>query len=146
MHLRWFLHLLWFLLAGLLGLSQATAADLVKGRTDLPELVLGNDEGSDYVVSRKQIEMESGKSYRLAITAKGGKEYKFFAPEFFRNSWVNQIVINHLEVHMQGAPHHLEFDDQGTIHVEFVAMRPGEYPWYIQGLEAQGMTGTFIVK
>jgi hypothetical protein len=60
--------------------------------------------------------------------------------------WINQIVINHLEIHMQGAPRHLEFDDQGTIHVEFVMIRPGEYAWYIQGLESRGMTGRFIVK
>jgi len=59
---------------------------------------------------------------------------------------VNQIVINHLEIHMQGPPHHLEFDDTGTIHVEFVMIRPGEYPWYIQGMESRGMTGRFIVK
>jgi hypothetical protein len=138
--------LLWFLLTALLGLSQAGATDLVRGRTDLPELVLGNDEGDDFAVSRKEIELESGKSYRLSITAKGSKEYKFFAPELFRHSWINQIVINHLEIHMLGVPHHLEFDDQGTIHVEFVAIRPGEYPWFVQGLESKGMTGKFIVK
>jgi hypothetical protein len=126
--------------------SAASAADLVRGRVDLPELVLGDGEGNDYAVSQKDIEMESGKSYRLSITAKGAKEYKFFAPDFFRHMWINQIVINHLEIHMQGAPRHLEFDDQGTIHVEFVMIRPGEYAWYIQGLESRGMTGRFIVK
>jgi hypothetical protein len=127
-------------------IGSARAVDLVRGRTELPELVLGNGEGDDFVVSQKDIAMESGKSYRLAITAKGSKEYKFFAPEFFRHVWFNQIVINHLEVHMQGAPHHLEFDDQGTINVEFVTIRPGEYPWYVQGLEERGMAGKFIIK
>lgn len=140
------MRLLLILLAALAGLSQAAALDLVRGRTDLPELVLGDDDGDDFAVSRKEIELESGKSYRLSITAKGSKEYKFFAPELFRHIWINQIVINHLEIHMLGAPHHLEFDDQGTIHVEFVAIRPGEYPWFIQGLESKGMTGKFIVK
>jgi hypothetical protein len=140
--------LLWTtLIAGAMLLGPAGAGvDLVRGRTDLPELVLGDGEGNDFAVSQKDIEMESGKSYRLSITAKGAKEYKFFAPDFFRHIWINQIVINHLEIHMQGAPRHLEFDDQGTIHVEFVAIRPGEYPWYIQGLESRGMTGRFIVK
>jgi hypothetical protein len=47
---------------------------------------------------------------------------------------------------MAGPPHHLEFDDQGTIDLEFVVMRPGEFPWYVQGLESRGMTGRFIVK
>ncbi|GJE02390.1 MULTISPECIES: hypothetical protein [Methylobacterium] len=134
------------LAAALLAAGPALARDLAKGRTDLPDLVLGDDQGNDYAVSTKDIEMEAGKSYRLRITAKGQKEYKFFAPEFFRGVWMNQIVINHLEIHMAGPPHHLEFDDPGTIEVEFVAVRAGEFPWTIQGLESRGMSGRFIVK
>jgi hypothetical protein len=135
------------LLAALcLAATPAAAVDLAKGRVDLPELVLGNDEGNDFAISVKDIELESGKSYRLQITSKGGKEYKWAAPEFFRFIWVNQIVINHLEVHMLGAPYHLEFDDAGTIAVEFVAIRPGQYDWYVKGLEEKGMKGKFIVK
>jgi hypothetical protein len=124
-------HLFGLTLAALMLGAPAGAVDLVRGRTDLPELVLGNDAGNDYAVSQKEIAMESGKSYRLSITAKGSKEYKFFATEFLRHIWINQIVINHLE--MPGAPRHLEFDDQGTIHIEFVTIRPGEYSWSIEG-------------
>ncbi len=133
-------------IVNLLLVAPAAALDLLRGRSDLPELVLGDEAGNDYVVSQKDILMESGKSYRLSITSKGGKEYKFFAPEFFRHIWINQIVINHVEVHMQGAPHHLEFDEPGTIDIDFVTIRPGEYPWYIQGFETRGMTGRLIVK
>jgi hypothetical protein len=140
------MRLLWFLMAALAASSPVAATDLVRGRTDLPELILGNEEGNDFAVSQKNIELESGKSYRLSITTKGAKEYKFFAPESFRHTWINQIVINHLEIHMKGPSHHLEFDDTGTIHIEFVMIRPGEYPWYVQGLESRGMTGRFIVK
>ncbi|MFH6783945.1 MULTISPECIES: hypothetical protein [Methylobacterium] len=132
-------------LAASLLATSASAHDLTKGRTDLPELFLGAED-NDYAVPVKDIEMEAGKSYRLRITAKGQKEYKFFASEFFRGVWMNQIVINHLEVHMAGPPHHLEFDDQGTIAVEFVTVRAGEFPWSVQGLESRGMTGRFIVK
>ena len=124
----------------------ASAGDLMKGRTDLPELVLGDGESNDYAVPTREIEMEAGKAYRLNITAKGRKEYKFFASEFFRNIWINQIVINHLEVHMAGAPHHLEFDDTGTIAVDFVPVRTGSYTWSIQGLESRGMSGQLVVK
>jgi len=46
---------------------------------------------------------------------------------------------------MQGPPHHLEFDD-GTIELQFVAMRPGDFSWYVQGLESRGMAGRFVVK
>ena len=130
----------------LVGAGGLSAANLARGRTDLPELVLGAEGGNDYAVSEKEIVMEGGKYYRLPITSKGGKEYKFVATEFFRNIWLNEIVINDLEVHMMGAPAHLEFDDEGTINLLFVPIRAGEYQWSIQGLEDKGMTGKFIVK
>ena len=56
-------------LAALLN-SHALAGDLTRGRTELPELVLGAED-NDYAVPVKDIEMEAGKSYRLRITAKG---------------------------------------------------------------------------
>ena len=127
-------------------LGAAAAADLVKGRRNLPELVLGAEADTPYAVSEKEIEMEAGRYYRLSITAKGSLEYKFFAPEFFRNVWINEIVVNHLEIHMPGAPHHLEFDEPGTITIHFVPVRAGEYAWTVQGLEDKGMTGKFVVK
>lgn len=133
-------------LAALLTVGPAHALDLTKKRQTLPDLVLGNEEGNDYVVENRDIELESGKAYRLRIVAKGRQEYKFYAPEFFRHIWLNQIVIQHLEIHGGGPPDHFEFDEPGEIAVEFVAIKPGEYPWTVRGLEAKGMTGKFIVK
>ncbi len=127
-------------------MAPAQALDLTKKRQNLPDLVLGNEEGNDFVVENKEIELESGKAYRLRIVAKGRQEYKFYAPEFFRNIWFNQIVIQHLEIHGGGPPDHLEFDDPGEIAIEFVTIKPGEYPWSVHGLESKGMTGKFIVK
>lgn len=126
--------------------GPASAVDLTKKRSNLPDLVLGNEEGNDYVVENREIELESGKAYRLRIVAKGRQEYKFYATEFFRNIWFNQIVIQHLEIHGSGPPDHLEFDDPGEIAIEFVTIKPGEYPWSVHGLESKGMTGKFIVK
>ena len=133
-------------MAAILAAGPALAFDLTKKRENLPDLVLGNEEGNDFVVENKDIELESGKAYRLRIVAKGRQEYKFYAPEFFRYIWLNQIVINHLEIHGGGPPDHLEFDDPGEIAIEFVAIKPGEYKWYSQGLEAKGLTGTISVK
>lgn len=124
----------------------AGAVDLAKGRQTLPDLVLGGDDGDDYKVSQKDYELESGKAYQLDIVSKGGKEYKFFAPELFRNIWINQIVINHLEIHGPGSPHHLEWDDEGAIRIEFVVIRPGTFKWWIDGLESRGMAGAFTAK
>jgi hypothetical protein len=136
----------WVFVVIALAALPASALDLMKGRTDLPELVLGDGDSNDYAVPTREIALDAGKAYRLNITAKGRKEYKFVAAEFFRNIWINQIVINHLEVHMAGAPHHLEFDDPGTIAVDFVAIRPGSYPWSIEGLEGRGMSGQLMVR
>jgi hypothetical protein len=133
-------------LATALAAMPAGAVDLMKGRTDLPELVLGDGESNDFAVPVRDVELEAGRAYRLNITAKGQKEYKFMASEFFRNIWINQIVVNHLEIHMAGSPHHLEFDDPGTIGVDFVAIRPGTYPWSIEGMESRGMSGRLLVK
>ena len=127
-------------------IAPGQALDLTKKRQNLPDLVLGNEEGNDFVVENKEIELESGKAYRLRIVAKGRQEYKFYATEFFRNIWFNQIVIQHLEIHGSGPPDHLEFDDPGEIAIEFVTIKPGEYPWSVHGLESKGMTGKFIVK
>jgi len=133
-------------LAALLAAGPTLALDLTKKRANLPDLVLGNEEGNDFVVENREIELESGKAYRLRIVAKGRQEYKFYAPEFFRYIWFNQIVIQHLEIHGSGPPDHFEFDDPGEIAIEFVTIKPGEYPWSVHGLETRGMTGKFIVK
>lgn len=133
-------------LAALTAASPVSALDLTKKRQNLPDLVFGNEEGNDYVVENRDIEIESGKAYRLRIVAKGRQEYKFYASEFFRFIWLNQIVIQHLEIHGGGPPDHFEFDEPGEIAIEFVAIKPGEYPWSVRGLESKGMTGKFIVK
>ena len=132
--------------AGLFAAGPALALDLTKKRENLPDLVLGDDQGNDFVVENKDITLESGKAYRLRIVAKGRQEYKFYATEFFRYIWFNQIVIEHKEIHGGGPPDHLEFDDPGEIAIEFVAIKPGSYTWEARGLEAKGMTGTLTVK
>ncbi len=90
--------------AGLLAAGPALALDLTKKRENLPDLVLGDDQGNDFVVENKDITLESGKAYRLRIVAKGHQEYKFYAPEFFRYIWFNQIVIEHKEIHAVDRP------------------------------------------
>ena len=59
---------------------------------------------------------------------------------------MNQIVINDLEVHMNGAPAWLEFDADGTIQVQFTTVRPGIYTWSVPDLADKGMKGTITIK
>ena len=91
--------------------------------------------------------LETGKYYRWEITmAAAGEELAIAAPALWRNSWVDQVVIEDLEVHMFGAPYQFEFDDEGLIQVRFVPIRPGDYEFYAPGHEARGMVAKFIVR
>ena len=134
------------LLAIFTGTAAAQDTKPTRASQNVPELVLGNESGDDFAVSQTDFELIVGQGYRWQITSHGGKEYKFMAPDFFRNVWMNQIVIADLEVHMAGAPAHLEFDDEGTMQVQFHTVRPGEYNWWIEGLEERGMKGKIVIK
>lgn len=125
--------------------AEAQQAQPTRSSQRVPELVLGAD-GDDFAVSQKDFELIPGQGYRWPITSNGTLEYKFMAPGFFRNVWMNQIVISDLEVHMAGAPAWLEFDAKGTIMVQFSTVRHGEYEWWIEGLRDKGMHGKIIIK
>lgn len=116
-----------------------------KGRQKLPELVLGDGAENDYAVSVNKIEMAAGRETVLKVTAKGYKEYRLEAPEFYDAIEVYQAVVNDLEIHTRTLVA-LEFDDTGTIELEFTPMKKGTYTWFIKGLESKGMTGTFVIE
>ncbi len=128
-------------------LSQSVfaAGDLARKVTRLEPLVFGTGEEDDFAISRSEITLETGRLYMLPLEAKGFKEYRFEAPEFFQNIWVHQVVIEDLEVHTRLIDA-LEFDDQGTIEFWFVAIRSGEYDWFVDGFASKGMQGKIIVE
>jgi len=108
------------------------------------ELKLGSDK-SDYDMSQKIFNMETGKAYRLEISSMGFKEYELEAEDFFRNIWIRSIEIDGVEL---DAPviHEIEFEREGEIEIKFVPIRPGEYDFEIERLQSKGMVGKFIVK
>ena len=61
------------------------------------ELKLGSDK-SDYDMSQKVFELETGKAYRLEISSMGFKEYEFEAEDFFRNVWIRNIEVEGIEI------------------------------------------------
>jgi hypothetical protein len=126
--------------------AKATTAieKVTRASKDVPELILGSAKDT-FAVNRKDFELVSGQGYRWKITSAAGLEYKFVT-DLFRNVWVNQIVIHDLEVHMNGAPAWLEFDSEGTIQVQFTAVRPGSYTWSVPDLADKGMKGTITIK
>lgn len=99
----------------------------------------------DLTFSQTTWELETGKYYRIDITSDGNEEIAVVAPELWRNSWINQIVVNDLEVKSYGL-YSVEFDDAGTFNISFVPIRPGEYDIYVPGYENRGLKGKFIVK
>ena len=137
-------------LVGLAVAPLAASADdddapkVTRSSKNLPELVLGSDKSS-YDVNRTDFELIAGQGYRWKITSHGGFEYKFMT-DLWRNVWIDQIVINDLEVHMAGAPAWLEFDDAGTILVQFHTVRPGEYTWSVPDLADKGLKGKITIK
>jgi hypothetical protein len=99
----------------------------------------------DLTFSQETWELETGKYYKLDIISDGNEEIAVVAPELWRNSWINQIVVNDLEVKAYGL-YSVEFDDAGTFNISFVPLRPGEYDIYVPGYENRGLKGKFIVK
>jgi uncharacterized cupredoxin-like copper-binding protein len=96
--------------------------------------------------SQTEFELETGKAYRLDVTSDGIEELGVMMPELFRNAWINQLVVDDLEVKVNGAVSSIEFDDEGTISISFVPLRPGNYAFYAPGFEKAGLTGTFVVR
>ena len=92
-----------------------------------------------------EIELETGKFYRLRITSDGKDEYFFAATDFFNSVWFDQIVINDLEIKPTGI-YGLEFDDSGSIDLFFVPIRTGEFAFSIPALKESGFVGRITVR
>jgi uncharacterized cupredoxin-like copper-binding protein len=122
--------------------TALAAGNLAANATRLPDLEINSAELS---FSQTSFELETGKYYRWRIVHDGGEELAVIAPDLFRNSWINQVIINDLEITPYGL-HSVEFDDEGIIDIWFVPIRPGEYEFAADGYESRGMVGTFVVK
>ena len=116
--------------------------NLASRATRLPDMMINSAE---LTLSQSEFELETGKYYRWRIVHDGGEEFQILAPDLFRNSWVGQVVIEDLEVKPLGL-HSVEFDDEGTIDIWLVPIRPGNMNFWIAGYENRGLSGTFIVR
>ncbi|WEX90616.1 hypothetical protein PZN02_004171 [Sinorhizobium garamanticum] len=72
------------------------------------------------------IALQSGAYYEMHITADGSAELALIGAPFFRAIWMNEIVINGIEVRPM-AIDSLEFDEAGTATLSFIAIKPGSY-------------------
>jgi len=107
-----------------------------RGETITLTLASGQPLGAD-------VQLQSGAYYTLEIVADGSAELAIEGPGFFRSIWMNEIVINDIEVRPM-AIDSIEFDDEGVVELSFVAIKPGAHVLRIPGStgESQSMTIT----
>ena len=123
------------------GEAQAQAGLLTGGATELEPLTLS----CCAPLAQGPYELESGKYYSLDINADGSAEVALSGPDFFRNVWVDEVVINDIEVRPLGIDS-LEFDDEGTATISFVTIRPGTFVLRIPGTTGETQQAIFNVK
>lgn len=128
------------LLAALSATALQAEGNLASKPEDLAPLTLTGD----LKVSQTEYHLKTGQYYRIEITSDGEEEFAWMSPELFRNIWVNQVVVNDLEVKAQSI-YSLEFDAAGTFELTFVPIRPGKYDFWVDGYANKGMAGAFYV-
>ena len=116
-------------------------AGLLTGKKDLEPITLSSGKP----LAKVPYELESGKYYSIDIISDGSAELAISGPDFFRNVWVDEVVINDIEIRPLGIDS-LEFDDEGTATVSFVTIRPGRFELRIPNTSADSQRALFIVK
>ena len=101
-------------------------------------LASGEPLGEDQV-------LQSGAYYELEIVADGSAELAIEGPGFFRAIWMNEIVINQIEIRPM-AIDSLEFDAAGTATLSFIAIKPGSHVVRIPGSTGETQKVTFSIQ
>ena len=114
---------------------------MLSHRTDLDPITLASGKP----LTKGPYELQAGKYYRISIESDGSAELAVSGAEFFRNVWVNEIVISGIEVRPLGVDS-VEFDDEGTARVSFVPIRPGTFVLRVPGTTSDSQQAVFNVK
>ncbi len=91
------------------------------------------------------IVLQSGAYYEMIITADGSAELAISGAAFFRAIWMDEIVINKIEVRPM-AIDSLEFDAAGEAELSFVAIKPGRYEIGIPGARGDSQKVQIHIK
>ncbi|MGF1658092.1 MAG: hypothetical protein ACFCUS_01540 [Rubrimonas sp.] len=97
-------------------------------REKLPEITLSSGKP----LAEGPLNLSSGVYYQIDIVADGTQELALVGPEFFRAIWMNEIVINDIEIRPM-AIDSMEFDAAGKASLSFIAIKPGRYELRIPG-------------
>ena len=122
------------------GAAWGQAGLLTGGAEELAPITLS----SGVPLAEEPYRLESGRYYELPIRADGSAELAIGGAEFFRNVWVDEIVINDIEVRPMGVES-LEFDDEGEAVISFVTIRPGRFVLRIPGTTGETQQAVFEV-
>ncbi|MEO0362497.1 MAG: hypothetical protein AAF322_15365 [Pseudomonadota bacterium] len=99
-----------------------------KNKEDLPPITLAAGKP----LAAAPLELTSGTYYEIEIEADGSQELALVGPEFFRAVWIDEIVIEGLEIRPLGLDS-VEFDEAGVMEIGFLAIKPGSYYLKIPG-------------
>ena len=122
------------------GPAFGQAGLLTGGAEDLPPLKLSVGQP----LAEAPYELKAGKFYELVIQSDGSGEMALEGPEFFRNVWINEIVINDIEIRPLGVSS-FEFDDEGEIEMDFIPIRPGRFVLRSPGTTGESQQAIFNV-
>ncbi|MGI9504101.1 MAG: hypothetical protein ACR2RE_13715 [Geminicoccaceae bacterium] len=123
------------------GQVHAQAGLLTGGAEELEPIKLSSGQP----LTEGPYELESGKYYEIEIEADGSAEIALNGADFFRNVWINEIVVNDLEIRPLGVDS-LEFDDEGVMEISFVTIRPGSFTLQVPGTTSDSQKAIFNVK
>ncbi|MBB5722365.1 hypothetical protein FHS72_001991 [Loktanella ponticola] len=106
------------------------AAGVLSGnnKEDLPPIILSSGEP----ISAAPWVLKSGTYYEFEIQGDGSQELALVGPEFFHAIWIDEIVVEGLEIRPLGLDS-IEFDEAGEMEIGFVAIKPGAYYMKIPG-------------
>ncbi len=118
-----------------------TAGLLAGGAEELPPLILSVVKP----LADGPITLKSGEYYKITIICDGSGELALAGSGFFRNIWVDEVVINDIEIRPFGIES-MEFDDEGEAEIKFIAIRPGTYELRIPGTTGKSQGVTIVIE
>ncbi|HMM10220.1 MAG TPA: hypothetical protein PKA35_14060 [Paracoccus solventivorans] len=110
-------------------------------REDLAPMTLSSGKP----VAEAEYSLQSGGFYRVKIVSDGTQELALSGGDFFRAVWINEVVINDIEIRPLGV-HSIEFDDAGEAEISFIAIMPGRYTLSIPGSSGESQQAVFNIR
>lgn len=119
------------------------AAGVLSGsnKEDLPPIILSAGEP----ISAAPWTLKSGTYYEFEIIGDGSQELALVGPEFFRAIWIDEIVVEGLEIRPLGLGS-VEFDEAGEMEIGFLAIKPGRYYMKIPGTTGETQRIEITIK